>query len=247
MPRALLLLTALAAVLLALPAHATVRPEPLEPKPGCEKWHGQAGGNDPTVELDVQLCPVPKGVTGETQWSSLRSGWSVRAVEGSWSADGQTLALRDVGFNQSKPNPGWRFCLIDHYDLKRVGSDELDGKYRSDACNDSAWVKLKRVATMPASSAAPSTEPGGAASAEPRPEPPAPSNSTHAPPAGDHPPDAGPPSDARPGKGCGACTCALGSTGGRPSPGAWLSPALLLLASARRRRAAARCRPPRPR
>lgn len=134
----------------ALIAHATARPEPLRPGEGCERWTGNASGNDPTVQLDLELCPHADGRTGRLQWSSLRSGWNIRAVKGRWSEDGQSLTLSDQRIVEDKPQPGWRFCVIDRYALTRRGPDQLQGTYHSKACSDEASVSLRRVVTAPA-------------------------------------------------------------------------------------------------
>ena len=193
---------ALAAILI-LPqsARATARPDPLEPGPGCDRWVGESGGNDPTVQLDLVLCPEGQSVQGQTQWSSLRSGWNLRVVEGSWSTDGKTLSLRDVRIVKEKPNPGWRFCTIDLYELHKRGDSKLQGSYHSSSCHDDAWVRLSRV---PSSSP---VEP----SADPAQPSAAPAGSVA---QGERSNDGDEPRPAH--KGCG-CALALGSRNGAPS------------------------------
>ncbi|MEL6182052.1 MAG: hypothetical protein AAFS10_24035 [Myxococcota bacterium] len=123
------------------------RPPPLKKQPGCTLWEGKAvEGNDPTVEFQVTLCPTDgREVVGQTQWSSLRSGWNVRSVQGRWS--GGTLELHDVEMVESKPEPGWRFCLIDRYDFTREGNT-MTGSYVSAACSDRARLSLTRVGAV---------------------------------------------------------------------------------------------------
>jgi len=55
------------------------------------------------------------------------------------------VRLRDVRFEVSEPELGWRFCLIDHYKLRPIGRERLSGRYDSSACNDHASVELLRA------------------------------------------------------------------------------------------------------
>ena len=209
-------------------ATAASRPEPLEDVAGCERWTGRAHGNDPTVLLDVRLCPEGAELAGEVQWSSLRSGWNLRKVRGSWSADGRTLTLRDVSIIEDKPKPGWKFCTIDRYQLEREAQDSLHGSYHSKACRDQAKVSLTRQATAPASSA---TAPPTAAPAGTAPAPTAGGSEPAAPPAGSV---EAPPSrdDGGVRIGCGAC-----AAGHRRTTSSWSAVlALTLLALQRSRR-----------
>ena len=75
----------------------------------------------------------------------MKSGWSVRSVEGSWSEEGKKLRLRDLEMLESKPNEGWYFCMIDAYRLERVEGKEgdLEGEYVSEECMDRARLRLK--------------------------------------------------------------------------------------------------------
>lgn len=120
------------------------RPPPLAPAPACELWEGTVSGNDPSVLVHARLCPAGDHVTGVLQWSSLRSGWNVRDIEGTWSPDHTALTLRDLRVTESRPQPGWRFCTVDRYDLRAVGLDVLTGSYVSRACDDHAQVELRR-------------------------------------------------------------------------------------------------------
>jgi MYXO-CTERM domain-containing protein len=127
------------------------RPPPLEPAPECALWKGTVSGNDPSVEIEMKLCPSGNAVSGMMQWSSLKSGWNRRAIEGRWSEDKSALTLRDTSVVESRPEPGWRFCVVDQYDLKVVSPGNLEGTYRSSACNDNAKVKLQlEPGTVPA-------------------------------------------------------------------------------------------------
>ena len=63
------------------------RPPPLEPAPECSTWKGVVSGNDPSVEVEMKLCPSGEAVTGMMQWSSLKSGWNRRAFEGRWNVE----------------------------------------------------------------------------------------------------------------------------------------------------------------
>ena len=117
------------------------RPTPLKKRSGCELWVGDAvGGNDPTIAIELRICPAGEGkVTGQTQWSSLQSGWNLRETTGRW--EGDTLVMEDVRFIELKPNPEWRFCLIDRYTFRRDGRT-LTGGYVSTPCNDHAELEL---------------------------------------------------------------------------------------------------------
>ncbi len=169
---------ALLVVLASTAAHAQIqdtrRPPPLEKAPECELWKGKVSGNDPSVEVEMRLCAAAGDeVTGVFQWSSLRSGWNRRALVGRWS-DGRTkLALRDASILEERPQPGWRFCTVDDYDLTLTAPGALDGTYRSKACNDTAKVNLK----LEGPATAPATAP------PPAPPPPAPPAAPSAPPA----------------------------------------------------------------
>ncbi len=166
-------------------------PPELTPQPGCTLWRGMVSGkppeHDPSVRVIVRLCPAsgPGAVSGTLQWSSKLSGYNVRVVSGAWRDE--HLELHDDAVTEEHPEPGWRFCAIDHYDLDRHG-DELDGSYDSKACHDHSAVKLTRVADAPPPASAP--EPPKSAQPADLAPPPAPTTS--------QPP---------PGKGpCGGCT-----------------------------------------
>jgi len=123
---------------------AEARPPLLPERAGCELWLGEAHGNDPGVRINLRLCPREGGaLTGELQWSGQESGWNVRAVEGTRTGD--QIGLRDVRIVEERPEPGWRFCTIERYELRAVGSDRLSGRYVSTSCNDQATLELRRV------------------------------------------------------------------------------------------------------
>lgn len=127
------------------------RPPPLELAPECALWKGTVSGNDPSMEIAMTLCPSGNAVSGIMQCSSLTSGWSRRAIEGRWSEDKSALTLRDTSIVENRPEPGWRFCVVDQYDLKLVSPGDLEGTSRASACNDNATVKLKlEPGTLPA-------------------------------------------------------------------------------------------------
>lgn len=121
-------------------------PDPLPAEEGCDRFEGQAAGNDPTVRVVLVLCEDAGSLTGKLQWSSLVSGWNVRRVKGH--KDAASYALSDVGIESERPEPGWRFCPIDRYALTRDG-DRLEGTYDSTDCNDHAAVTLTRMGTAP--------------------------------------------------------------------------------------------------
>lgn len=194
-------------------ARATTRPDPLEDVEGCERWVGKSAGNDPSVRLDVRLCPKGQGVTGHVQWSSLVSGWNVREVSGSWSADGNTLTLKDMRITEQKPNPGYRFCTIDRYELSRQGPDALEGKYHSSECRDDATVSLTRAPRAPGTA-------DSAGTSEPTSKPPSPPAESAPPtPQSSTPPAEDAPEPDGSSSGCGACAAVPRA---RPTSSAWL-------------------------
>lgn len=199
-------------ILLSTLCFKAERPPKLPDKPGCEHYRGTASGNDPSVQLDVVLCPSGNTLSGEVQWSSLESGWNLRRVEGT--REGGRISLRDIEVTQSRPEPGWRFCEIDSYALTQTEVG-LAGKYDSHACNDSATVSLERVA--------PPT--GGTTTKEQPPDAPRPPSVVDSAP---EQVNRSAPSSPEPASG-GACGCAS-----RDASHPWA--ALLVLLAARRRR-----------
>lgn len=119
------------------------RPPPLEQSERCEVWEGTISGNDPTAQASMQVC-AGEGlrVTGVFLWSSLQSGWDRRAFEGEWSADRNTLTLRDTHMIESHPMNGWMLCTADRYDLRRAVPTRLDGTYESAGCSDRGSLSL---------------------------------------------------------------------------------------------------------
>lgn len=153
------------------------RPPLLEASAACEVWDGKASGNDPSVEVSLELCPRDDEVTGVVQWSSTTSGWNRRAVAGR--DDGAGLQLRDTRIIEEKPAPGWRFCVIDSYELRRTSPDVLEGTYRSEACKDQATVSLKRRAESTAGDSSTASTAASGGSSERK----APPSATSTPPA----------------------------------------------------------------
>jgi hypothetical protein len=120
---------------------------PLVSHPGCSLWSGTISGNDPEAHIELEICPLEPGsreVMGRVQFTSERSGWSVREVEGAFTDDG-LLELHEWQFDVYAPEFGWMFCLIDDYELRRSGPRKMVGSYESKACDDRAKVKLVRV------------------------------------------------------------------------------------------------------
>ena len=146
------------------------RPPPLPAEENCELWSGGASGNDPTVLVEVSLCPAENNeVSGRLQWSSLRSGWNVRRLEGRWSSgDRRQLTLSDSALLENRPEPGWRFCLIDSYDLQMVRPGRLEGTYASRQCDDNARIWLERREEAPPTAAASPPQQGERPPAEAR-------------------------------------------------------------------------------
>ncbi|MBI4950596.1 MAG: hypothetical protein HY908_01050, partial [Myxococcales bacterium] len=182
---------ALGVAVLAGPATAGAleHPPDLVAEGECEAWIGTVSGNDPSVRVSARLCPAGgDAVKGQLQWSSLKSGYSVRDVEGRWLDGKKKLDMRDVRVAESHPNPGWIFCTVDKYDLALEAPNELRGTYVSAACSDHARVTLSRVPK-------PAAPPGsGTATAPPSgppqpPGPPGPPGSTSPP---EPPPGPGP-------------------------------------------------------
>ena len=125
-------------------ALAVRRPAPLVAPEGCELWVGTVSGNDPSVKVELVLCPEGNAVRGTLQWSSTLSGSNVRDVQGSWDASRRSLTLRDLRVRDQHPEPGWRFCVVDDYRLTRTPGGALHGTYFSSACRDRARVRLQR-------------------------------------------------------------------------------------------------------
>jgi len=160
------------------PADASVaRPAPLPDEAGCDHYRGKTlGANDPTQRFELLVCAGPRGVTAKVQTSSLVSGWSVRASEGSWDPSGQTLTLHDTHFVESHPEPDWYFCLIDDMVLTKSPKG-LRGAYEASACEDSAELELALLSPgqwklQPESEAAPGVPPRDSGTTQDAPEPP---------------------------------------------------------------------------
>jgi hypothetical protein len=148
-------------------------PDVLPGEAGCERWLGGSSGNDPSVRLNLVLCEKGGRASGHVQWSSLVSGWSVREVTGIAGRDG--ALLRDVTIVEQRPEPGWRFCTVDRWALRREG-ERLVGTYDSEACADHATVWFERMPEGDAGVApAPAPNPGPTPSPSPTPSPPPPS------------------------------------------------------------------------
>lgn len=162
-------------------AVAVERPPRLVPQSGCELWVGRASGNDPSMQIELELCPQADGrLIGSLQWSSTLSGWNVRDLHGHYEADGRALSLSDDRVRAERPAPGWMFCTVDLYTLERAG-DHLSGRYHSSACTDDGTMSLDRVTGaagqpaqpgQPGQPAQPGTSPPPSV---PSPPPPAPS------------------------------------------------------------------------
>lgn len=130
-------------------AHQRNRPPVLAPQPGCRTWRGTSSGNDPSTLIQIRLCPAPGRqdgfFTGELVWSSDNSGWNRRQVSGTQSHDGLRLTLRDDRILEERPNPTWRFCTVDRYDLVVASDGSVSGSYDSAACTDHGVLNLQPV------------------------------------------------------------------------------------------------------
>jgi hypothetical protein len=122
------------------------RPPPLDPPPECDLWRGHITGNDPSAEATLQLCTTGDAVTGVFLWSSLESGWNRRRFDGRWLDARQRLVLHDTAMLENHPADGWRLCLADRYDLRRVSDAELAGEFWSQACDDHGTMRITRLA-----------------------------------------------------------------------------------------------------
>jgi hypothetical protein len=109
----------------------------------CRCWRGSVSGNDPGVVAYLYLCRKGELVSGMARYDSPRSGASVREVSGRVAPRESTLYLHDERIVQERAAAGWRFCLVDAYELNldpRTGA--LAGSYRSAACRDHALLNL---------------------------------------------------------------------------------------------------------
>ena len=122
------------------------RPPPLEALPQCELWRGHIAGNDPTAEATLQLCTTGDDVTGVFLWTSLESGWNRRAFLGRWLDARHRLVLHDTAMMENHPAVGWRLCLADRYDLRRVSETRLSGEFWSQSCSDRGSIEITRLA-----------------------------------------------------------------------------------------------------
>lgn len=153
--RLLLAASCIAAFVSILPTSAKglEHPRQLNPQTGCELFVGTASGNDPSVRIGLRLCTDGAGaVTGQLQWSSLRSGWNVRDIAGSRTGD--RFQLRDLRVRKEQAEPGWRFCMVDEYALT-LDEEQLTGRYHSTACDDRATMNLVRSDSPPGERGAP--------------------------------------------------------------------------------------------
>lgn len=183
----------------ALVQAKAARPDPLADQAGCDHYRGvPVGANDSTQQFELVVCPTPDGVRTIVQSSSLVSGWSVRQGVGSWDAAQRVLTARDTEFVESKPEPDWRFCLIDSLVLEKT-EEGLTGSYVSEACEDRAQLELVKLA--PAGPAGSSGDAGGELPASPPPPPTPPPTEPEPEPA-----PAAAPKQA-------GCACELASTG----------------------------------
>lgn len=126
------------------------RPPPLSAPPECELYRGSARGNDPTQLVELVLCVDGANVHGTFQTSSLNSGWSKRSFVGNVIEPRARLALRETAFVSQRSNPGWRFCLIDRYDLRWTNERHIESDYHSTACDDDGHISVDLVAAIDA-------------------------------------------------------------------------------------------------
>jgi MYXO-CTERM domain-containing protein len=159
----LALAAALSCMLPALAQAGAARPDPLQAETGCDHYRGTPiGANDSTQQFELMVCTTPNGIRAKVQTSSLVSGWSVRQSVGGWDATGQVLTLRETEVLESRPEPGWHFCLIDSIVLEKTANG-LSGTYVSEACQDRAQLELVKLepvtAALPPTSITPPPPP----------------------------------------------------------------------------------------
>lgn len=152
-------------------AVALEHPPPLPEEAGCERWLGGARANDPSVRLNLILCNRDGVASGHVQWSSLESGWNVREITGT--ITDAKVVLRDIRIVEEKPQPGWRFCTIDRWELTRNGN-RLEGTYDSAACTDHATVWFELMLDKAEGSGGPEVTPEPPAVTPPKPPRPTP-------------------------------------------------------------------------
>ncbi|MBL8683457.1 MAG: hypothetical protein JNK05_30085 [Myxococcales bacterium] len=163
---------ALSVVALARPAFSQAvtddprRPPPLQAPPECQLYRGSARGNDPTQLVELVLCVDGSSVRGTFQTSSLNSGWSKRSFVGSVIEPDVRLALRETAFLERRSNPGWRFCLIDRYDLRFTTRTHIESDYHSTDCRDDGHISVDLVGALDAG-----VSDGGALEPPPREQP----------------------------------------------------------------------------
>jgi hypothetical protein len=121
------------------------RPPPLRAPPECQLFRGSARGNDPTQLVEMVLCVDGSAARGTFQTSSLRSGWSKRSFVGAVIEPRARLSLRETAFIDDRPNPRWRFCLIDRYDLRFTTATHVESDYHSSACRDDGHISMDLV------------------------------------------------------------------------------------------------------
>ncbi len=110
------------------------------------KWVGNIAGNDPHVGAVFELKQTGTKVKGTFVWISDSSGNCKRKVEGTYDPKNRVCKLKDVGIISYHPNPDWKFCLIENYELSlNEGGKDMVGKYVSDQCHDNASIKLHKM------------------------------------------------------------------------------------------------------
>ncbi|MEQ1504193.1 MAG: hypothetical protein ABMB14_18265 [Myxococcota bacterium] len=132
------------AVVFGAPSTAPAAPPPEPPLPvgACACFEGTTHGND-DVTARLRLCHDLEGITGVFRWVGTRSGLSERALAGAPVSGG--VQLRDLKLTIDRPNPGWRFCPVDRYDLQWTATGGLTGSFWSSACADRAELALDRA------------------------------------------------------------------------------------------------------
>jgi hypothetical protein len=109
----------------------------------CACFSGASHGNDDVRTL-LRLCRDGASVSGTFDWVGSRSGTNTRALSGSTTDGGVTL--HDDAIVAQHPNPGWRFCTVDRYDLRWLPDGGLGGTFWSAAFADRATMELHPVA-----------------------------------------------------------------------------------------------------
>ncbi len=109
----------------------------------CERFAGGLSGNDPDAETTLVMCRCGDRLYGRLRVEG-QAGLSVGELVGELRDDGHAVFV-DVQPLVSRPNPGWQFCYDDVYELSWDPAERrLSGTYRSEQCDDTGTMVLRR-------------------------------------------------------------------------------------------------------